>query len=121
MQGRAKRIVSTLGLALLVLAGSVGGGFLFQATVAPQAAVAQAPGVALPDPPPSFAALANEVQNRSSPLARGPTRAALSQWGRTCRRICLRPRWPEGLLRQGWRSFSVARDLRWYADVHAGR
>ena len=82
MQGRAKRIVSTLGLALLVLAGSVGGGFLFQATVAPQAAVAQAPGVALPDPPPSFAALANEVQNKvvaigtrtnpSRPVAMGP-------------------------------------------------
>lgn len=64
MRVRSMRIVSTVGLGLLVLAGSMGGSFLFQATMTPKAAIAQAPETVLPDPPPSFAALASEVQNK---------------------------------------------------------
>jgi len=60
---RLRRTVATVALVMVVFAGSVAGGYVFQATMGPQAAKAQQAEPILKEAPPSFAALATAVKD----------------------------------------------------------
>lgn len=59
---RLRRVVGIVGLVLVVLAGSVAGGYLFQATVGGPRIAAEEAQPVLTTPPPSLAALVKDVQ-----------------------------------------------------------
>ncbi|MBD3174991.1 MAG: PDZ domain-containing protein [Armatimonadia bacterium] len=110
MQDRARRIVSTIGVGLLVLAGSIGGGFLFQATMAPTSAVAQDPGPVMAETPPSFAALADEVQSKvvaigTKTIGRPPMAMGPGQPGQPGPNMPFGPGIPEDFFGEGLEEF----------------
>jgi len=59
---RLRMTVATVALVMVICAGSVAGGYLFQATVGSQAAKAQQAEPIMKEGPPSFAALASAVK-----------------------------------------------------------